>query len=264
MSREGEKEFLAGYDASAYPPFALTVDLGIFTLRDGVLCALLVQRAEHPFRGFWALPGGHVEHGQESAEQAAVRELCEETGIAWTGHLEQVRTYSDPDRDPRIQAGLHVASVAYMALAPGLPEPAAGSDAAAARWWPVEDLDLDTQRNAWLERSTYQGEAPVLGYDHALILSDALERTRSKLEYTTLATEFVEEPFSLNDLRRVYTAVWGVAPDLANFRRKVLGTEGFVVAVEQASAAASIAGGRPPLLYRRGESVLLQPAMLRP
>ena len=235
MNRPGEAEWLEQYDASAYPPFALTVDLAIFTIRDGVLCALLVRRSNHPYQGFWALPGGHVEHGRESAEQAAVRELCEETGIEWHGHLEQVRTYSEPGRDPRIAAGLHVASVAFAALAPSLPEPMAASDTGEVRWWPVE-------------------QAPELGYDHGRILGDALERVRSKLEYTSLATEFVDEPFTLDDLRRVYTAVWGVAPDLATFRRKVLSTDGFVVAEP----------GSGPQLYRRGEAVLLHPAMLRP
>lgn len=254
MTRPGEQEWLEGYDPSAYPPFALTVDLAVFTLRDGVLSALLVQRADHPYRGFWALPGGHVEHGAESAEQAAVRELCEETGLQWEGHLEQVRTYSEPDRDPRIAAGLQVASVAFAALAPSLPDPAAGSD---ARWWPVADLDVDGQRRAWTDRSAYAGPAPVLGYDHARILGDALERVRSKLEYTSLATEFVAEPFTLSDLHRVYEAVWGIAPDLADFRRKVLSTEGFVVPEEGAA-------GQEPLLLRRGAAVRLHPAMLRP
>ena len=245
MTRPGEREWLRAYDPSRFPPFALTVDLCLFTLREDRLCALLVQRGDHPFKGFWALPGGHVAHGRESAEDAAVRELCEETGLDWHGHLEQVRTYSDPDRDPRIAAGLQVASVAFAALAPSLPEPAAGSDTADARWWPVD-------------------EVPELGYDHARILADALERVRSKLEYTSLATEFVDEPFSLNDLRRVYTAVWGVAPDLANFRRKVLSTEGFVVPDRVSEQAATDQGGRPPQLYRRGAAVLLHPAMLRP
>lgn len=241
MTRKGEAAWLKEYDATAYPPFALTVDLCIFTIRDDALQVLLIQRADHPFKGFWALPGGHVEHGRESAEQAAARELEEETGLAWTGHLEQVRTYSDPQRDPRISAGLQVASVAFAALAPSLPDPAAGSDAADARWWPVD-------------------EVPELGYDHATILGDALERVRSKLEYTSLATEFVQEPFSLNDLRRVYTAVWGVAPDLGSFRRKVLSTDGFVVPVDAVAGS----GGRPAQLYRRGQAVLLHPAMMRP
>lgn len=266
MSRRGEKALFSGYDTHATAPFALTVDLVIFTLREGALCVLLVQRAGHPYRDFWALPGGHVGHGRESVEQAAVRELNQETGLDWAavdGHLEQLRTYSDPRRDPRIAAGLHVASVAYMALAPGLPEAVAGSGAAAARWWPMAALDLQAQREAWVSEAAYTGEGPTLGDDHALILADALERTRSKLEYTTLAAQFVEEPFSLNDLWRVYTAVWGSAPDLANFRRKVLGTDGFVVAVAKSDAPASDQGGRPPLLYRRGTAAVLHPAMLR-
>ena len=266
-ARPGEAEFLATYDPRAYPAFALTVDLTIFTIRAGVLSALLIQRGNHPYRGFWALPGGHVNHGQENTEQAARRELGEETGIDWSdasGFLEQVATYTDPDRDPRILAGLHVASVAYFALAPDLPDAHAGSDTYEARWWPVDDLDLQTQRAAWDGRGDYAGEAPHLAYDHALILSDALERVRAKLEYTTLAAQFVQEPFSLAELRRVYQAVWGTAPDLGNFRRKVLSTEGFVVAVEKADRPASEAGGRPPLLYRRGDAQYLYPPMLRP
>ncbi|GIH14952.1 NUDIX hydrolase [Rugosimonospora africana] len=260
--RPGEDTFLAAYDPTAFPPFALTVDLAIFTVRDGLLTVLLVERGDHPFKGYWALPGGHVAHGRESAEQAAVRELGEETGLDWTtvgGHLEQVGTYTEPDRDPRIRAGLHVASVAYVALAPNLPLPTAGTDAARARFWPVEDLSLDTQRAAWLDRQPYRGDAPVLAYDHALILSHARDRIRAKLEYTTLAAQFVTEPFTLADLRRVYQAVWGSAPDLANFRRKVLKTPGFVVATNEHRAVASDRGGAPPLLYRRGDAQRIDP-----
>lgn len=265
-SRPGEAEFLSAYDPTRYPSFALTVDLTIFTIRGGALTALLVQRRQHPYQGFWALPGGHVKHGKENAEQAARRELNEETGISWSdssGHLEQVATYTDPDRDPRVIAGLHVVSVAYFALAPDLPDPHPGTDASEAMWWPVDDLDLPGQRAAWTGRTDYAGGAPALAYDHAVILSDALERVRDKLEYTTLAAQFVQEPFSLSALRKVYQAVWGTAPDLGNFRRKVLSTEGFVVPVERAGHPASDAGGRPPLLYRRGAAQWLYPPMLR-
>jgi 8-oxo-dGTP diphosphatase len=229
----------------------VTVDLAVFTIRGALLTVLLVQRRDHPHRGFWALPGGFV-RASESAGDAAVRELAEETGVtAFTGHLEQLRTYSDPGRDPRMR----VVSVAYVALAPGLPDPRPCGDAAAARWWPVEDLGLDDGGP----------DAPPLAFDHAQILADALERVRSKLEYTTLAVSFVAEPFTLADLRRAYAAVWGTAPDLGNFRRKVLGTDGFVAEAQRSGAAAAgPAGGRPPLMDRRGDAVILRPPMLRP
>lgn len=246
----GEREFLRTYDPGEFPPFAVTVDLAVFTIRAGLLAVLLVQRREHPFRDHWALPGGFV-RAAESAGQAAARELAEETGVtAFTGHLEQLRTYSDPGRDPRMR----VVSVAHVALAPGLPDPRPGGDAADARWWRVEDLGLEGGGP----------DAPRLAFDHAQVIADALERVRSKLEYTTLAANFVKEPFTLADLRRVYAAVWGKPPDLGNFRRKVLGTEGFVVGAERSPAAAGRAGGRPPLMYRRGSASLLHPPMLRP
>lgn len=266
-TRPGEAEFLASYDPSQYPAFALTVDLTIFTIRDGGLAVLLIRRGNHPYRGFWALPGGHVNHGQENAEQAARRELGDETGIDWSdasGHLEQLAAYSDPDRDPRIASGLHVASVAYFALAPDLPDPHHGSDTWEARWWQVDDLDLSVQREAFATRSDYTGSAPPLAYDHAVILTDALERVRAKLEYSTLAAQFVQEPFSLADLRKVYQAVWGAAPDLGNFRRKVLSTSDFVLPLDRAERPATDVGGRPPLLYRRGPAQWLSPPMLRP
>jgi 8-oxo-dGTP diphosphatase len=242
---QSEADFLRSYDPAGFPPFAVTVDLAVFTIRSGVLAVLLVQRSEHPFQGCWALPGGFVRE-DESADDAARRELAEETGAGThRGHLEQLQTYSGPGRDPRMR----VVSVAHVALAPDLPDPRAGGDAAAARWWPVEDL---------------AAESVPLAFDHATILADALERVRSKLEYTTLAASFVADPFTIADLRRVYAAVWGEAPDLANFRRKVLGTPGFVVeATRSPLPAAGAAGGRPPLLYHRGDATILHPPMLR-
>jgi len=264
--RRGEAGWLRRYNPTEFPPFALTVDLAIFTIREGLLCALLVQRAEHPYRDWWALPGGHVHHATESADQAAARELAEETGIdpiAAGAHLEQLATYTDPRRDPRISAGLHVASVGYVALAPYLHDPTPGTDATEARWWPVDDLNLAAQRDCWIVASAFEGEEPALAFDHAVILSDALERVRAKLEYSTLATQFVAEPFSLTDLRRVYVAVWGQAPDLANFRRKVLTTSGFVEPARTAGRSAVAASGRPPTLYVRGPATLINPPITR-
>lgn len=245
----------AGYDARDYPPFAVTVDLAIFTIREGSLRVLLVERGEEPFKGGWALPGGFVEPN-ESADAAAVRELGEETGLDIASlnndrsggghnsiHLEQLKTYSAPDRDPRMR----VVSVAHVALAADLPDPEAGDDAANARWWPVEDI-------------LRPDPEIMLAFDHAEILTDALERVRSKLEYTTLALQFVKEPFTLSDLRRVYRIVWDEEPSLANFRRKVLSIEGFVV-----PAGEFTSGGVGPRarLYNRGSATEIQPAMMR-
>ena len=233
---------------SEHPPFAVAVDLAIFSIRDGALVVLLVERGEEPYAGAWALPGGFV-RPDEDAEAAAWRELHEETAVEqFAGHLEQLKTYSAPDRDPRMR----VVSVAHVAFAPDLPEPHAGSDAATARWWVAADL-LD---------ASPAGDRPELAFDHAQILTDARERVRSKLEYTTLAREFVAEPFTLPELRRVYAAVWGTPPDLGNFRRKVLGTDGFVVPTDS-HGEPSVAGGRKALLYRRGPATVIQPPMLR-
>lgn len=233
-----------GYNPHEYPPFAVTVDLNIFTIRNGVLSILLVNRGEAPYEGHWALPGGFI-GVNENSDNAAVRELEEETGVRqsdFNGHLEQLKTYSDPNRDPRMR----VVSVAYVALAPNLPEPVAGDDAADARWWAVEDL--------------FSEDAPRLAFDHATIITDALERVKAKLEYTTLALQFVTEPFTLNDMWRVYTTVWGFAPDLANFRRKVLSVPDFVVATDEKSASAS---GPRPLLYRAGTASEISPPFIR-
>ena len=239
---------IAGYDPRGFPPFAVTVDLTVFTVHAGLLTVLLVRRGEPPFEGDWALPGGFVRE-REGVEQAARRELAEETGLVdvpW--HLEQLATYGDPGRDPRMR----VVSVAHVALIPDLPVPRAGGDAALARFWPVEDLTLDRRRSA---------HTPRLAFDHETIVADALERVRSKLEYTTLAAAFCSEPFSLADLRRVYLAAWGYAPELANFRRKVLSTDGFVVPDQVAEGPGG--RGRPPLLYRRGPATTLYPPILR-
>jgi 8-oxo-dGTP diphosphatase len=160
---------------------------------------------------------------------------------------------------------MRVVSVAHVALAPDLPDVRPGGDAAAARWWPVDDTGLDDTGldNTGLDNTG--GDGLPLAFDHTRILADARDRVRAKLEYTTLAAAFTDEPFTLADLRRVYAAVWGSAPDLANFRRKVLGTEGFVVEAQRSPvAAAGAAGGRPPLLYRRGPATTLHPPLLRP
>lgn len=228
---------------TAYPGASVTVDVVLLTIRNGLLSVLLVKRKHDPFAGRWALPGGFV-RPDERLEEAARRELRDKTGVERLPeglHLEQLMTYGDPGRDPRSR----VVSVAYLGLMPDLSVP---PGAEGSRFWAVEDLSGP--------------DAPALAFDHKHIVGDAIERARAKLEYAPLASAFVDEPFTLADLRRIYEAVWGVTLDAPNFRRKVLSTPGFVTPVGETARVQG--GGRPAELYRRGAAKALHPAMLRP
>lgn len=239
-----EEEFLAEYrqNIGRYPPFAVTVDIVLLTVHQGRFSVLLVQRAAHPFRHYWALPGGFV-RASEDLEVAARRELEEETTLRV--HLEQLRTYGAADRDPR----LRVVSTAYVAFAPNLDRPEAGTDAAEARFWPIARLGAE--------------DGPALAFDHAQIIADGVERARSKLEYTPLATAFLDEPFTLTELREIYEEVWGQPVDPSNFRRKVLRQKGLVEPVGRSAPPRGAQGGRPAELYRRGTAGLLWPPLRR-
>jgi 8-oxo-dGTP diphosphatase len=192
-----------------YPPFAVTADIAVFTIRDGRFHLLLVERGKPPFLGRLALPGGFL-HPDEDAETAARRELLEETALdTGIGHLEQLRTYSRPDRDPRQR----VVTVAFWAILPALGRVHGGTDARAADFVPVEQLEADIRAHA--------GPGGHLAFDHDLIVTDAIERARAKLEYTTVAAHFCPPEFTMTQLRRVYEIVWGKELEPANFRRQV-------------------------------------------
>ena len=230
-----------GYDPHAYPPVAVTVDLVVLTIRDEQLAALTVRRGVPPFQGQLALPGGFVRPG-EGLGQAAARELEDETGLpAGSVHLEQLASYGDPDRDPRMR----VVTVAYLALAPRLPRPKPGTDAAEASWVPADDL---------------LGRPSALAFDHRRILADGVERARSKLEYTPLAAAFCPPEFTVAQLRQVYEVVWATTLDPRNFHRKATGTPGFLSPTGAATAGDR---GRPAQLYRKGPAELLYPPLLR-
>lgn len=230
---------MPGYDPSHYPPVAVTVDLVALTIREEALCALVVRRGEEPYAGRWALPGGFV-RADEDLDTAAGRELSEETGVAAGRlHLEQLGSYGAPQRDPRMR----VITVAYLGLAPDLPLPTAGGDAAAARWSPVDEL-----------------ADAGLAFDHGRILDDGIERARAKIEYTPLATTFCAAEFTVAELRRVYEIMWGTTLDSRNFHRKVTGASGFLIPTGHTTGRD---GGRPAQLYRRGELRLLHPPMMR-
>jgi len=253
----GEAEFLASYDPRSYEPVAVAVDVVALTIRDDALNVLLVERGVQPGAGQWALPGGFVRAGEagEDLDETAVRELAEETGQRLGRiHVEQLASYGAPGRDPRMR----VISVAYLAFAPELPEPEAGSDARAAAWVPVESLGLSDgggQRAGITRR---------LAFDHARILADGLERARSKLEYTPLAAAFVDEEFTISELRAVYETVWGEKLHAGNFHRKVLSVPGFVESTGESTQTGGPRGGPRARLYRAGDARLLHPALLRP
>jgi len=271
------------YDPARFPAFAVTVDLVVLTVRESRLSALMIRRGEDPYSGRTALPGGFVRPG-ESLGEAAERELAEETGLAdLPVHLEQLATYGAVGRDPRMR----VVSVAYLALAPDLPAPKAGGDAADAHWAPVAQLlpdlfpnaqaaahdryeqygrgreqGLGQERDRGPEREGEQGHGrAAFAFDHEQILADGVERARSKLEYTPLAAAFCPPEFTVGELRRVYEAVWGVALDPRNFHRKVTGTPGYVL---PSGGTTTRQGGRPAQLFKRGDVTLLNPPMLRP
>lgn len=224
-----------------YPPFYLTADLVVLTLRDGRLHLLLVRRGVEPFLGQLALPGGFA-LPDEDLLATAQRELLEECGITPDQVLlEQLRSYGRPNRDPRHH---RVVSVAWLAMGADLPEPQAGTDAVDALWVPLNELD-ETE----------------LAFDHAEIVRDGVERARARLEYSGDAAAFCRPEFTVAELREVYQAVWGVELDKANFHRKVTGAVGFL---RPTGERTSRGGGRPAMLYTADASAVLHPAILRP
>jgi 8-oxo-dGTP diphosphatase len=219
------------YDPSQFPPFAVTVDVVILTMADSRLNVLLVRRGVAPFEGMWAIPGG-FKRPTETLDQAASRELAEETGVDGTAVLSQFGAYGDPGRDPR----MNVVTVAYLAVLREIGDVVAGTDAAHAALMPVSDV-LDRK----LE----------LAFDHDRIVRDAVDRVRVDLELKGIATAFVGPTFTLAELRAVYEAVWGVDLDGANFRRSILAEDGWVIPTGRRARPGS-SGGKPAELYRAG------------
>lgn len=205
-----------------YPRPAVTVDIVIFSLHEKILQVLLIQRAEEPYQGMWALPGGFMKM-DESLEEAAYREMEEETGLK-NAYLEQLFTYSEPHRDPRGR----VITVAYFALVPlnATIRTSGGSDASQAKWHPMHDL-------------------PQLAFDHAQIIDYAYQRLRYKLEYTAVGFELLPDEFTLSELQQTYEMILGEKLDKRNFRRRMLQAE-----IIEATQGLRTGEGRPARLYR--------------
>ena len=213
----------AGSHTYAHPRPALTVDVVIFTLRESELQVLLIRRAGEPYRGRWAFPGGFVDDMAESLEDAALRELREETGIE-AAYIEQLYTYGDPRREARGR----VVTVAYFALiaADTFVRDQGGDDAAEAAWFPIRKL-------------------PDLAFDHDEILSYALRRLRYKLEYSAVGFELLSEEFTLSELQKTYEMILAEKLDKRNFRRRLL-QSGIIEETEHMRTGE----GRPARLYR--------------
>ena len=181
-----------------YPRAALTVDCVVFGFDEGDLKLLLIQRDLEPFAGKWALPGGFV-HVDESLEEAARRELQEETGLSRV-FLEQLYTFGKPDRDPRE----HVVTVAHYALVKlSVHSVKAATDARNAAWFDVSDL-------------------PKLAFDHEEIIEIALQRLKGKVRYEPIGFELLPPKFTLTQLQHLYEAIVEAPLDKRNFRKKIL------------------------------------------
>lgn len=281
-----EQEYMNQYRAGDYERPSVAADMVIFTVTDTdednyrklpekELRVLLIQRGGHPFLGKWALPGGFV-RPTETTEQAARRELREETGVD-NVYLEQLYTFSDLGRDPRTW----VMSCSYMALIDGNKvRVEAGDDADNAAWFKIscrllreqkeqiENGYIQTQRyelmltgehdsmTALLDRTLTATETTSsteysiasndgLAFDHAKIITCAIERLRGKVEYTDVALHLMPKLFTLTDLQQVYEVILDKELLKAAFRRKVSHL------VEETDHYTENAGHRPSRLYRR-------------
>ena len=205
-----------------YPHPAVTTDIVIFTIREQRLKILLVKRKGEPFKGKWALPGGFVQI-DEDLKSSAMRELLEETGIDGV-YLEQLYTFGNPTRDPRER----VITVAYYALIPSDKiELRAATDAEAVGWFSMD-------------------EVPSLAFDHRAILDVAKQRLVAKLDYSTIAFQFMPTEFTLTELQEVYEIILQEEVDKRNFRKWVLALE----SIEETEHERRQGRHRPAKLYR--------------
>lgn len=213
--RMTEEEYLAHYNPNAYEKPSVAVDMLIFTInKEQHLEALLIKRGNHPFLGKWAIPGGFVRM-EESLEDAAARELKEETGLC-NVYLEQLYTFGAVNRDIRMR----VISVAYLALVPAQRlEYQAGDDAADVCLFEVRQEQQGVILYSAGQGLSVAGEE--LAFDHGEIIAAALERLKGKVKYTDIALELLrdKEKFSIYELQRIYEAITGEKNDAANFRR---------------------------------------------
>ena len=242
-----EKEFLEHYDPSQFERPSVTVDILLFTVEDGELKLLLIRRDTMPSKDKWAIPGGFIRM-DESADEAAIRRIREEAGVE-NVHLEQLYTFSDVDRDPRMR----VISIAYFAAVPrGMLRFRAGEETSEAQLFAVhgdaggeaESMELTAPDGTTIERGD-------VAFDHWSIIQTAVLRMRGKIDYTDLAFGFLRsrESFTLTELRLVFEAVLDHPLDIGNFRRTIKRDYEKRGKIEELVLEKG-AVGRPAMLYR--------------
>ncbi|PYG90188.1 NUDIX domain-containing protein [Ruminiclostridium sufflavum DSM 19573] len=280
-----EEQFLAAYNADKYEKPSVTADIIIFTVSDEekesyrklpqkVLKVLLIKRGDHPYMGQWALPGGFAQI-DESLEEAAARELKEETSIDDL-YMEQLYTWGDVARDPRMR----VISASYLSLADSKTlDIKANDDADDAKWFTVSyklfqeqktvtekgyiltrlfklELQNEDDRLSAIIKTVKAVEGKVsktereileskgIAFDHAKIIEYGIERLRSKIEYTDTAFNLMPELFTLTELQQVYEVILDTELLKANFRRKIADM------VTETNEYTKDAGHRPSKLFK--------------
>ena len=179
-----------------FPRPSVTTDCVIFGYDGKDLKLLLVERGIPPFKGMWALPGGYLQM-DEDAIDGAKRELFEETGLR-DAYIEQFRTFSAVDRDPRGR----VITIAHLALV-RISEVKGGDDAAKAQWFPLKDV-------------------PQLAFDHDMILREAMKALRQKIHFEPVGFELLPDVFTMPQLQHLYESILDVRFDRRNFASKML------------------------------------------
>jgi len=200
----------------------LTTNVVVFSLRDEKLKLLLVRRRNAPFQGYWSLPGGVVGE-DEDIEATANAKLEEGTGVSGL-YLEQLCTFGAPDRDPRER----VVSIAYYALVPS------------------KRLRLRTDEHSEGVGWFALDELPELAFDHAQMVETAHQRLAAKLEYSTIAFQFMPERFTLSELQNVYQIILNCDLDKRNFRKRMLAMD----QIRQTAEVRKNGSHRPARLYR--------------
>lgn len=224
-----------------YPHPTVTTDSVVFGFDGKALNLLLIQRGIEPFKGKWAIPGGFIRM-DETAEEGALRELREETGVDDI-YLEQFHTFTRVDRDTRKDelTGVQerVMTIAFLAFVRQEDYSViGGDDAAKAQWFPVKEL-------------------PELAFDHEEIIKLAMEKLRWQMKYEPLAFRLLNKTFTMDQLRTIYGVVYNVDLknadgefDRRNFHKKILNL-GYIVPTQERMCGV----GRPGVLYKFDENI---------